>query len=410
VTGARDRLPILTLAALFFGYACCYFHRADLSVLAPLYAEDPGSMAMAAALADIASLGMLVYACGKIVGGVLADRFGGRVLFVAALAGAALAEFLALQSRQPVTFAAFRVLGMASLSMAWPSLGQVVSEITPVRRLATVMAFLSQSYLLGDATVRAVLAAVVAGGGGPAAVLGTATAGLAAATVVVGVVLVATRDRKEPLREGPRCVLEPAPPAGHGLRRAMVWFAAMNLTLALVRESLSLWGPGLLVELSRMTTADAVRASAVLPIASAIGALLAGPLADRGARTLFWVTFAPALGGAVVLGALATGATAGSPFAPVVALALACGLLAMPVSLASGVLPLRAGAGRSATMLGLVDGAGSFGAVLAGSGFARVLGGSGTRMAFAALAVTAIGAAACAVGAARSSRALRSRA
>src|SRR5262245_47086185 len=114
VTDARDRLPILTLAALFAGYACCYFHRADLSVLAPLWSADPSTSAMPAAMPDIASLGMLVYAFGKMAGGVLADRFGGRALFVAALAGAALAEFAALHSRTPAAFAACRVFGMAS--------------------------------------------------------------------------------------------------------------------------------------------------------------------------------------------------------------------------------------------------------------------------------------------------------
>jgi sugar phosphate permease len=55
---------LATLAVLFFGYACCYFHRADLSTLAPLWAARPSAAPLAQALPDIASLGMLVYAFG----------------------------------------------------------------------------------------------------------------------------------------------------------------------------------------------------------------------------------------------------------------------------------------------------------------------------------------------------------
>ena len=68
MTAARDRLPLPTLAVLFVGYACCYFHCADLSALAPLWARDPGTTAMARALPDIASLGMLVYGLDKMAG------------------------------------------------------------------------------------------------------------------------------------------------------------------------------------------------------------------------------------------------------------------------------------------------------------------------------------------------------
>ena len=378
-----------TLAVLFFGYACCYCHRVDLSALAPLWARDPGAAAMSQALPDIASLGMLVYGLGKMAGGMLADRFGGRALFVAALCGAAIAEFAASRCETPATFALCRVCGMAALSLAWPSVGKVASESTPVARLGTAMMILSQSYLLGDATVRALLAAVVANGGSPADVLGTASAGLALGAIVVGVGLFCTRARDGAPGDTRSSCVRANPAALRSLLRPMVWMALMNVSLVFVRESLSLWTPYLLVDLCAMPAGSAVRASALLPLASAFGALLSGPFGDRGARGLRQATFAPALLAALLLLALAAaGRDAGSWF--VIAMLAGTSLcLAMPLTLGSGVLPLRAGAGRSATMLGFVDGTGSLGAVLAGAGLARVLGAFGTSGAFVALAATA---------------------
>jgi sugar phosphate permease len=405
VTAARDRLPLPTLAVLFFGYACCYFHRADLSALAPLWAKDPGAAAMAHALPDIASLGMLVYGLGKMAGGILADRFGGRPLFVAALCGATIAEFAASQCETPATFAFCRVCGMAALSLAWPSVGKVASESTPVARLGTAMMILSQSYLLGDATVRALLAAVVQNGGGPADVLGTASAGLALGAVATGLGLFCTRIR-DGVPGATRSFHARASPAiaFRSLLRPMVWMALMNVSLVFVRESLSLWTPFLLGDLCAMPAAAAVRASALLPLASAFGALLSGPFGDRGARGLLGATFAPALLGACLLLALAIAGGDAGPSLVIALLAATSACLAMPLTLGSGVLPLRAGAGRSATMLGFADGTGSLGAVLAGGGLARVLGAAGASGVFVALAATAALAALFAVASARTKR------
>lgn len=386
VPAATDRLPLLTLAALFVGYACSYFHRADLAALAPLWTADGEHAALRAALPDIASLGMLVYAFGKLVGGVLAERCGGRLVFVGALAGAGFMELVALRVDAPVPFAVCRAVGMLVLGCAWPALGHVVATVTPRLRLATVMAFLSQSYLLGDAAVRALLAAVVARGGGAHAVLGTSAMGLLSAAGLVGVLLWCGRRPQAPAPDHlvPRTS---APPAGS--LRSLLWaLAALNFGLAVVREALSLWTPLLLVECCAVPTDDAVRASAWLPLVSGLAVLLVGPFADRGPRALVLVTALPALLGGLALAALACAeAPSYGWFLTAVAAASAC--LALPMTLASGVLPLRAGVTGGARRLGFVDGAGSFGAVLAGGALARIQTGFGTTSVFATLAAVA---------------------
>lgn len=407
VPAPSDRLPLITLAALFVGYACSYCHRADLAALAPLWASDGVHGDLRTALPDIASLGMFVYACGKVIGGLLAERLGGRRVFVGALAGAGVAEFAALHVDAPWPFAICRVLGMVVLGCAWPALGHVVATATPRVRLATVMAFLSQSYLVGDAAVRAMLAAVVARGGGAHAVLGTATAGLLGAAVLVGCLLWATRAQVPaptasavPASAGTVGGATAAAATANGsLVRLLLALAAMNFGLAIVREALSLWTPTLLVELGGRTAEDAVRASALLPLVSGVGALLAGPLADRGARTLLLVTLLPCLGGAAALAILAAVVAGGEvSFAGMLgAIAVSSACLAMPMTLASGVLPLRAATSGGGRRLGLVDGAGSLGAVLAGGALARVQQACGAGGMFLTLAGVALVAAAMAL-------------
>ena len=403
---ADARLPLATLATLFVGYACSYFHRADLAALGPLWNKDAGAAAMAAALPDIASLGLFVYALGKFVGGALAERFGGRRLFVGALAAACLAELAAASCTTPLPFAVCRVVGMLVLALAWPALGHIVHELVPRHRLATVMAFLSQSYLLGDAAVRAVLAQVIESGGGAPAVLHTAALGLCAGAVVSGGVFLLLRQRR-----ARAAVASPAtmPTNGaaavataadaHAARaswRAMGWLAGMNVALAIVRESLSFWSPVLLVEVAAMTAEHAVQSSALLPLVGGVGVLLAGPFADRGPRALALVLVPPALLGAAGLFWLGQGQS--QPTGVLVVLALCSGVLSMPTSLASGVLPLRASRHGGAKRLGLVDGAGTLGAVLAGSGIGRVRTHWSTSVAFTVLAVVALVAAVFACG------------
>ena len=406
VPTADARLPLATLATLFVGYACSYFHRADLAVLGPLWNGDAASAAMAAALPDIASLGLFVYALGKFVGGALAERFGGRRLFVGALATACVAELAAAACTTPGPFAVCRVVGMLVLALAWPALGHIVHGLVPRHRLATVMAFLSQSYLLGDAAVRAVLALVIERGGRAPEVLHTAALGLCVGAVLSGGAFLLLRQRR--LLAAARTNGNAAPRGADVVAvatdgqperaswRAMGWLAGMNVALAIVRESLSFWSPVLLVEVAAMSAEQAVQSSALLPLVSGVGVLLAGPFADRGPRALSLVLVPPALLGAVGLFWLGQGPA--QPTAVLVVLALCSGVLAMPTSLASGVLPLRASRHGGAKRLGLVDGAGTLGAVLAGSGIGRVREHWSTAVAFTVLAVVALVAAGFACG------------
>ncbi|MEO6593155.1 MAG: hypothetical protein ABIP94_00210, partial [Planctomycetota bacterium] len=180
------------------------------------------------------------------------------------------------------------------------------------------------------------------------------------------------------------------PPATLAKERAalapLVWLAGMSVTMAFVREALSFWSPLLLVESCALPAATAVRASALLPLASGLGALLAGLRADRGLRSLAAVTLVPLLVAGIGLGLLAAHELGASGTLLLLAVVSCC--TAMPQSLVSGVLPLRTGASGGATRLGFVDGMGTMGAVFAAGGVARVREAWGMPIALAALACT----------------------
>src|SRR5438874_1187899 len=71
------RWHIITLAALFVGYAGYYVCRSNLAIV------DPKELGLdKVELGRIFSIGVFLYAIGKVVNGIAADFIGGRTLFL----------------------------------------------------------------------------------------------------------------------------------------------------------------------------------------------------------------------------------------------------------------------------------------------------------------------------------------
>src|SRR5262249_52971324 len=75
------RWRAITLAALFVGYTGYYVCRSDLSVAAPLIQKDLPGIGKTE-LGWLSSVGLIAYAVGKVVNGLLADLLGGRRVFL----------------------------------------------------------------------------------------------------------------------------------------------------------------------------------------------------------------------------------------------------------------------------------------------------------------------------------------
>src|SRR5262245_26834176 len=73
----------ITLVTLFSGYAGYYICRSNLSVATTLIVEDSALGGITKAqIGQVASIGVTLYALGKITNGVTADYIGGRRMFL----------------------------------------------------------------------------------------------------------------------------------------------------------------------------------------------------------------------------------------------------------------------------------------------------------------------------------------
>ncbi len=211
----------ITVGTLFTGYAGYYICRSNLSVATPLLLTEFAPIGLTKAhIGDIATFGVLFYALGKLVNGILTEYLGGKAMFVGGMVCSILATIAFVQVgaldgpwEQIATrlgYAMPMVIPLAGVwavnrfvqSMGWGGLVQIAAQWYPASRLATVMGILSMSYLLGDALARLYLGAIVEAGAGWRGVF-YASAG----TLFVIAILVAIL-----LRSSPKSLGLPVPP------------------------------------------------------------------------------------------------------------------------------------------------------------------------------------------------------
>ena len=142
----------ITGGSLFTGYAGYYLGRSCLGIATPLILE--AHWLTKEQVGQVASLGVLTYAIGKVANGMIVEYLGGRRMFLfgmiatiicTAAFGMSSAFWLLL-----VVWGANRFFQ----SMGWNSLVKTASSWYPVGRQATVMGILSLSFLFGDAIDR----------------------------------------------------------------------------------------------------------------------------------------------------------------------------------------------------------------------------------------------------------------
>ena len=100
------------------------------------------------------NLGVFLYAIGKITHGILADFFGGRLLFLLGMGLSVVCTILFGMSTGFTLFCIAWGLNRYVQSMGWVDLVKTASRWHPVHRHATIMALLSLSFLVGDVVSR----------------------------------------------------------------------------------------------------------------------------------------------------------------------------------------------------------------------------------------------------------------
>jgi OPA family glycerol-3-phosphate transporter-like MFS transporter len=406
--GEEPRLRVwqgLTLGVLFLGYTGYYLCRSNLSVATPSILQELGPSGVdRKTIGAIASTGVLFYAVGKLVTGLLGDFAGGRAMLLAGLVGSVVATIVFGFASGIGALTAAWALNRFMQSAGWGGLVKVASHWFPSSRYGTVMAFLSLSFLFGDAVCRYILGVYLSRGASWRDVFLIAAATLTAIGVVLYLLLHASpRELGYPEPDvNAENVYGAAGSEGRptNLRDLLRPYAtsvpfwlvcAVSCGLTLIRETFNAWIPVYLVDVHQLSVGRAAQYSSLFPFIGGLSTLAAGIASDRISRANRIAIVVPCLvlcAASLVL--LAYASARQSLSGSLVAIALVAFWLLGPYSLLAGAVAMDFGGRRgSATAAGLIDSAGYLGAVLSGFAVGGLVEMAGWATAFRALATVA---------------------
>ncbi|MDT9674323.1 MFS transporter [Pseudomonas sp. JV414] len=380
--GTIKRWRVQIFAITWLAYAAFYFTRKAFSVAKLGIAEDPDFTLDKMAMANLDAIYLAAYAIGQFTWGILADRFGPRVvvlggLLISALAALVMGSFATL----PIFATCMLIQGLAQ-STGWSGLCKNIGSFFPAEQRGRVLGLWSSCYAFGG------LVASPFAGWWAYTLIGTWHAAFISSAAVVGLVAVLffIFQRNKPEDVGlPAVEPEPALTAEEAHAQSKISILAplreilRNRTVLVLglayfllkpaRYAILLWGPVIVFE--QMPTVGKVGA-AIIPTAFELAGLLGPILLGLASDKLFGARRMPAcvlsllaltVSLALFMGALHTGSVL-----LVVALLFVMGLtLYGPDSMISGAAAIDFGTAKAgATAAGFVNGCGSIGAILGG--------------------------------------------
>ncbi|MFK7779036.1 MAG: MFS transporter, partial [Gimesia sp.] len=385
-TDSTRKWQRMTLLSLFLGYVGYYICRSNLAIATPLLLKEGFTKIE---MGTIASVGVMLYAIGKIINGYLGDVLGGRLLFLVGMVCSILFTILFGLASGLTVFILIWACNRFFQSMGWVALVKTASRWFPVERHATVMAILSLSFLFGDAFARLYLGGLISLGESSPTFEFLANWRTVFFIAALTLSLIALFVYKT-LKSSPLDVGLPEPSAnpinvfgeeGNHAERISIkevlkpliasplfWLICiMNFSLTLVRETFSFWTPTFLNEVAKFDIGSAAIGSMLFPLVGGCSAYLAGITSDR-LRGRHGRVVLPSLILLVIsLILLATIDVTGKPILALTLLSLVAFFLMAPYSFLSGVMAIDLGGKRGcSTVAGLVDSAGYLGAILSG--------------------------------------------
>lgn len=397
----------LTVLLLGGGYAGFYLCRSVYSVLLPsLHAElTMHGLAPSAAtllLGSIASAGMLAYAFGKPISGILADTLGGKRIFLGGMAGSALfTALLAAAGSSIPFFAAAWVPNRLFQSGGWPGIVKVSSRWFSPRSHGMVISLISMGFLVGDTLSRYIASLMLQAGLNWRMIL-LAFSGTLSFLLIGNVLLLRETPRERALshpQNAPDTLTRPHRPSSVAAlllplcRESRFWIiCGLSLGGTLLREAVSLWTPTYFVEVVGLSGAQAAGRSALAPFLGCLSVLLAGLLSDHfGARGRALTLMLGFLCATACFLALARLPARPSPWLPITLVTLVGAVIIGPYSYLAGTIALDVGGQqRAATAAGIIDGIGYLAGVLAGGALASIAVHFGWGAAFTLLGATSV--------------------
>ena len=381
----RKSLPhwqTTTAVGLFVGYSGYYLCRSNLSIATPLIIQEFGGRGInKEVMGQIASVGVVFYAVGKVVNGILGDFVGGKKIFVLGMVGSVLATVVfGLGAGTGVFFAAWAANRLVQ-SMGWGGLVKMTVNWFSFRAYGRIMALLSLSFLAGDIAAKLLLGQLLELG------LGWRSAFFVAAATLALIALVLWQTLKEnPEARGLSSPEENPDNLFAGRNRGdsnarpeslgallRPYFRSLSFGLVLVmsfgltaiREAFNFWLPTYLFETAGLSGGAASQFSALFPLLGMVSILGAGYLSDsllKGKKGVIILVACVLITGVLI--GMAAGFT-GNTW-PLVFISLTGLLLLGPYSFLAGAMSLDAGGRQgAATASGLVDAIGYLGGMLA---------------------------------------------
>ncbi|MFH1619208.1 MAG: MFS transporter [bacterium] len=383
------RWRVSTFWVMLIGYIGYYLVRGNLPVALPFLSQEFGYTNTQ--LGIILTFSELAYALGKFTTGPLADRIGGRRIFLLGMWGAIAFNFVFPVNPGMVFFTVVACCIRYFLSMGWGGIIKTIGKWYEPERNGTIMGLISINFQFGG-----VAAALF---GGLLIAMGSGWTGLfiwpaAAVTVIAVLSHMASKESPQSLYPGVRfgrnagqkkAVIdfrsgEGTPAVSAIIRRLLAaplfrQVIVFSFVTHILRSFFMVWVPKFMVDMG-MGNVNAALTSAVFPLMGCIGTIALGWYTDRYAvggdrASAMWKML---LGLVFSLAAIALliPHSHDSRTAIVVMLGL-CGLfLYGPYSMSSGCLTLDiAGPEGAGTCTGMIDGIGYIGGALAawGAGF-----------------------------------------
>lgn len=397
---------MITVGSLCVGYAGYYLCRSNLSVVTPLLLEEFGPSGLNKEIIGlIASSGVLFYAVGKVLSGVLCDFVGGRRTFLLGMVGSIIATVMFGLLTGVAAFMIIWSVNRLIQSTGWVSLVKITSNWFPFGMYGTVMGVLSLSFLFGDVLTRLFLGSLISAGVGWRGVFFAAAGGLT--VIAIGAQFLLKSSPTEIGEEEPD--VNPQNLFGsegtHKRPSDMVmllrpllssfsfWMVAtISLGLTLIRETFNIWTPTYLAEVAGLSVGSAATYSLLFPLFGGISVLVFGRMADRmggGKRSL--AVLAGLVPLVAILGIMGSIREPGGAVLPLVLISAAAILMIGPYSFLAGAISLDLG-GKvgSSTTAGLIDAAGYLGAIASGIGIGSLAQRAGWDAAFGSLAIVAL--------------------
>jgi len=141
----RFKWEMVVLACMYFGYAALYMCRAVVVISGPAMLEDPELGMTKTIWGAIIGWGTAGTLMGKLANGVLADRFGGRRVFMLSLGFCMLATAVFGTMSGVLFFSGAYFLALFAKSAGWPAMANLIRVWYPLNWRGRIWGILSSS-------------------------------------------------------------------------------------------------------------------------------------------------------------------------------------------------------------------------------------------------------------------------